>query len=545
MMSERIVVTNTAIIINNYHLGDSEELERFFKVFDPITHSFLLFGVYYDEESQRLYCPSGCDLWFIQKCLGEKYFKRIEENQPQSTGQIMLKYPPRDDQQKEALSFMCGQGEYTANKNYHQMSVSLSTGKGKTYCSIATMCYYRLRSIVITGSSTLLSQWESEIIKYTNIKRQEVLMITGSDMILMILAGRSKKASEAKIFLCTHKTLQSFGDQYGWNRLSELFDYLGIGLKFFDEAHTNYENMLMIDFFTNTYKTFYVTATLARSNKCENRIFQISLKNVPNIDLFDENNDPHTEYVAIKWNSKPTPQDLTYCRNPKYGIDRNHYIDYVTKNERFYKMVRVIMEMVFKCKGRVLIYIGTNEGILRVYKWLGENYPELVGKIGIFTSLLSKEEKLRERDKQILLSTTKSAGVGEDIKHLKMTIVLAEPFRSEVLARQTLGRTRDSNTIYVELVDMGFKHLRNFYYAKQPVFQKYATKTSDYFMDNYELSRRAEKIEDSRDYIEECPIIINDPRFEFESKPEDDDDIEKPIEFHKKSKLKELIDGEG
>ena len=35
---EKIVVTNTAIIINDYHLGDSEKLEQTFSVWDPLTH---------------------------------------------------------------------------------------------------------------------------------------------------------------------------------------------------------------------------------------------------------------------------------------------------------------------------------------------------------------------------------------------------------------------------------------------------------------------------------------------------------------------------
>ena len=50
---------------------------------------------------------------------------------------------------------------------------------------------------------------------------------------------------------------------------------------------------------------------------------------------------------------------------------------------------------------------------------------------------------------QLYLSTTKSAGLGEHIEHLKMTIVLAEPFKSNVIAQQTLGRTRDKNTVYI------------------------------------------------------------------------------------------------
>ena len=95
-----------------------------------------------------------------------------------------------------------------------------------------------------------------------------------------------------------------------------------------------------------------------------------------------------------------------------------------------------------------------------------------------------------------------------------MTIVLAEPFKSEVLARQSLGRTRSNNTLYVELVDMGFVYLKRFYYAKLPTFNKYAKSTSDTMIDQYELDKRSEKLIEIRDKkIEMCPYKFRDERF--------------------------------
>jgi hypothetical protein len=269
----------------------------------------------------------------------------------------------------------------------------------------------------------------------------------------------------------------------------------------------------MIDFFTNVFKTYYVTATPARSNKGENKIYQLSIKNVPEIDLFDENKDPHTDYIAIKYNSHPTSYDLNYCRNA-YGLDRNRYVTYITKNPYFYKALRVIMDMYLRCKGRGLFYIGTNDGVLKIYEWIATNYPQLLGQIGIYTSLVDREHKLMEKNKKLLLSTTKSAGLGEHIEGLKMTVVLAEPFKSEVITRQTLGRTRDNDTLYVELVDLGFRQLRNFYYAKLPVLNKYALSVSDTTIDNYELEKRSEILQDKQqEHIDKSPFIFHDERF--------------------------------
>ena len=533
-MKNKITVRNTCIIINDYNMGDSPQLEEIFKIYDMITHSFNNFGMYYDEKNKRLFLPSGLDLWKIKGYFNEKYYDRETAHPYKHIQDIKMKLLPRDEQQQEALRFMVGVNEYENNFHSNQLSVNLNTGKGKTYCSIATVAFFKIKTMIITGSNSLLSQWGQNIISYTNLQEKDIVHISGSDSINMILQEKSQKALNGQIFLCSHGTLKSFGDTYGWDGVYRLFEILGIGIKIFDEAHTHFENMLMIDYYTNVYKTYYVTATPGRSNWRENRIFQLSIKNVPNIDLFDENNDPHTDYIAIKWNSRPTPQQISACRN-KYGLDRMKYIDYITKNSNFYSMMHIIMDLVIKCKGRVLMYIGTNDGILRVYHWIGTNYPEFIGDIGIFTSLLSKEQKLKEKQKKILLSTTKSAGLGEHIEGLKMTIVLAEPFKSEILARQSLGRTRDPKTLYIELVDMGFRYVKKFYFDKLPIFNKYASSVSDSTIDQYELDRRSQNIIDKRTTWRESPIELDDKRFDFDSvlpkKKKENDGPIRPIEF--------------
>jgi hypothetical protein len=177
-------------------------------------------------------------------------------------------------------------------------------------------------------------------------------------------------------------------------------------------------------------------------------------------------------------------------------------------------VMRIVMDMYLKCNGRGLFYIGTNEGLLRVYRWIGENYPQLLGDIGVYTSLIDKEHKLIEKNKKLILSTTKSAGLGEHIEKLKMTVVVAEPFKSEVITRQTLGRTRDKDTLYIELVDLGFKQLRSFYYSKLPILNKYALSVSDTTIDQYELEKRSAILEDKQEKkIAKSPIYFRDERF--------------------------------
>ena len=123
-----------------------------------------------------------------------------------------------------------------------------------------------------------------------------------------------------------------------------------------------------------------------------------------------------------------------------------------------------------------------------------------------------------------------------------MTIVLAEPFKSEIISRQTLGRTRDPNTMYIELVDMGFKYIRKFYFNKLPIFNKYASNVSDTTIDQYELDKRAYNILQERIKVEESPIELDDKRFNFNSvlpkkKDEISTGITQPIIFVDKNNI--------
>ena len=510
----KIIVRPTCIIVNDYDWDSCPRLQDNFKLYDMIRHTHYYYAIYYDKENKQLYLPRGIDLWFVQQCF-DAYDDAIHYEEPDKfeyIDGIKMKYSPRDDVQKECLKFMLGLEKYHENNSYSQLSVNLNTGKGKSFVSIYTMAYTKVKSIIVTSVINWLKQWKNYLLEYTNLEDKDIVMISGAQSINMILAGRTRNIN-GKVFLVSHSTINSYGSTYGWDKIRKLFQVLKIGNMFIDEAHTSFENICRINYAVNVYKTYFITATPLKSDQWENNIYQLSMKNVPSIDLFDPENDPHTDYIAIKWNSRPTPQEVSNCRN-QYGLDRNKYISYVVDNENFEYFMFVIMDIVLKKGGRVLLYIGTNEAIVKVYHWIAKWYPELIGEIGIYTSIV--ENKQDERNKRIILSTTKSAGAAEDIKGLKTTVVLAEPFKSEVLARQTLGRTRDENTIYIESVDLGFNKIKQYYYSKLPVFNKYASSTSDINMNQVQLEEKAGKILEEREKIvKKSPICLNDHRFGY------------------------------
>ena len=504
-MDSKIILRQSSIIINNYELGDSFRLESFFTLWDDIRHQAYFKGIEYNEETKQLIIPRGVDVPMLENIFST--FAKIDYNVDKYDiiEPNMARFAPRDDIQKKTIAFCYGVKDYAYTKGKSQLSINLNTGKGKTYCSIMTMLLYKMRSMIIMNSESWINQWRDNILEYTDAKPDEIYIIQGSGSIQRLL---NRDISQYKYILATHATLRSYGDKNSWDKITELFKYLKIGLKFYDEAHLNFDNICKIDYYTNTYKTFYVTATPARSDSDENTIYKYYFKNIPSIDLFDEEVDPHTDYIAIKYNSKPTAIDIQNCRTRK-GFSSNAYAGYVITRPNFFKLLTIIIEIALKHRRKSVFYIATIDSIDYIAKYIEENYPELRGDIGKFHSKLPVGQKDQQLKKRLILSTTKSLGPAVDIKGLKLVVVLAEPFKSEVTARQSLGRTRDDNTTYIEIVDTGFRSIKEYYKYKKPVYKKYAKSYSEIDLDEITLYNKANQIENTRmNYI--CPAFIDD-----------------------------------
>lgn len=481
----KIVLKHSRIEINNYELGDCPTLEYIFSVWDPVYHASFPKGIEYNEELHQLRLPRGIDISYIKNLfMCEPVVDKTPDPYVMSEP-IQIKYLPKDQRQVEILKFILGKDNYRYTLSKSQLSVNSSTGSGKTFITVASICFSGARTIIITSSRNWLDQWKERILEYTPLTEKQIYMIVGSGSISKILC---RDPLDYQIFLVSHSTIKSYGDRNGWDKVEELSRYLQCSMKVYDEAHLYFDNMAKIDFHSNTKKTLYLTATPARSSKEENNIYQLYFKNIPSISLFDENIDPHVNYVSIHFNSHPRPMDIQSCKN-QYGFDRIKYVSYIVNNPNFLKLVTILIDMVINKNGKILIYIGTNQGIMAVYNYIISEFPFLEPYIGIYTSM-TKSDKESNLYKKIILSTTKSCGAASDIYDLRVTINLAEPFKSPVLAQQTLGRCRADNTLYLDIVDQGFYFTNKYYEAKKPVFYQYAKSCKSILMNDKELDDR-------------------------------------------------------
>lgn len=468
----KIVVRPTSIVINDYTWGDAPKIENKFRVWNKATRSVTFEHIVYDEHARKLYLPRGISVRSLENALDTKaYYQTTCDEYRVNSTQTLLKYGPKDDVQKESIRFLFGADEYSYTKNASQMMLALNTGAGKTYLGIAYMAFMNIKGIVIASSIDWLKQWKDRILEHCNIESKEVYSISGSPSIASLYKKKQAALDKIKVYLVTHSTLSSLASRQGWEAVGELFKYLGIGVKIFDEAHLYFGAMSHIDYFSNTYKTIYMTATPERGDEGDNKIFQLYFKNVPTINLFDPDKDPRTHYISIRYNSRMSPQDISNCGN-FYGFNRMNYAAMITKYPNFQKMCHVVMDLISKMSGRILIFMASNEAIQAVYDWILENYPEYTYSVGIYTSL--NKNKRSALNHKIILTTSISAGEALDVSDVFCSVQLAEPMKSRPKCRQRLGRTRIRGSYFIDVIDDSVHTIRKYYETNLTMYEEFA-----------------------------------------------------------------------
>ena len=502
----KIEVKPSCIIINDYKLGDCPKLENSFRLWNKATFTHYYKQIEYNEEAKQLIIPKGVDLSFIENLFNVRaYFDYGCDRYEKNLSPTLIKYKPRDNKQVEALKFLTSQDNYSYTASSNQLMLSLNTGAGKTYLGIAYTAILNIKTVIITDSNNWLEQWKDRIIEHSNITEREIYYIKGSASINSLMNKSSEELSRYKIYLLTHSTTASYANNNGWDSIRHVFVHLGIGLKIFDEAHLNFDNISRIDFHTSTFKTLYLTATPAKGDEQENNIFKLYFKNIPKLILFDPESDPHTNYIAIRYKSGLDASEISNCVN-MYGFNRTVYCDQVILKENFDYLLRIVMDIIMRMYGKKLIFLATNKAVDFVYNWILSNYPEFdENMIGIFTSLNpNKEDALKC---PIILTTSKSAGAAVDIAGLSCAVQLAEPIKSEPQNRQRFGRTRGYNTLYIDIVDESCAITRKYYIQNLPMFEKYALSVKEIRFKDKELKEQAFNIMENRLKNGICPFI--------------------------------------
>lgn len=453
----QIIVRNTSIIISPYHKGDNPELEKELTICNSHTGKVTCRCYYIDEKNNKLHIHRSYSIPKLEEMYGAR--ARIERNlQAFRTKDIniKLKLKPRDEYQNKALKFLGCKEEFERFKFATRMLLELDTGIGKTFCLVAATTKYKRKNAIFLDNTILINQWIERSSEYTNLTKHDIYIIKTRQSIDRLLKN-PKLIQKIKMYLVSHQTIASYCNDVGWDKLETLFNKLEIVYKTFDEAHKVFQNMMMIDLFTNTRKTFYLTATAGRSDYIEDHAYRGIFKSVPTLSLVIPQEQREVKSFVLHYNFKP-PAMIERSLSTYVGLSADRYLRYIFNGKDVknytWQLFDIALKSSFNVDGQILICLGYIERIKDVHNWLLSRYPNLKNDIGEYHSKMKKEDKKESLKKKIILSTFKSFGTGTDIK--KLYVIINFEALGIINLRQLTGRLRNKG-YYFELYNSGIK----------------------------------------------------------------------------------------
>lgn len=324
-----------------------------------------------------------------------------------------------------------------------------------TYCVAYASTKLGIKTIIITPNEMLKNQWINTYSKMFEYRPKHLMNIAGSNIIDAIMEDM---VNPADVYFVNHQTLRSYLMQHGGYQFHQFFKKLNVGIKVYDESHMEFANILMIDFFTNTDRTWYLTATFDRSDKTESKCFKRAFQSVICYGEMESKalTPKHVMYHVVNFDSQISPKNraklLAY---PGYTSNRyGQYAFELDPNDSAYKVIREILLKIKDIEGKTLIFVPLIENVDTLVSKIKHDFPEKT--VGAYHSKISKDEKESAEKKDIIVSTIKSCGTGRDIKGLRC-VICSEPVASKVIAEQMIGRLRpygdNKDTYFFDCVD--------------------------------------------------------------------------------------------
>ena len=461
-MSDKIYAYGTHYEIMDYELGEFPKLEKDLSLWDDIRYEVIP-KYYYDESTKIFYVPRGYD----PNILADHYKTFINfSSEPTKKKKVNFNLHcfPKNSAQKEAVRFLSGKNEYSHLYGDTQQVLTMPPGEGKTYCTISALSLLGYRSIIVVNTITLRDQWKEKFIEYTGLNDSCIHALESVSSIEKIMLPKNKRKLNGVVsFLVTHDTLRNYMNKHGVVSLGDVFNELQVGVKVIDEAHLEYTNTLMIDYATNVWKTIYLTATFARSDDGDNKIFQKSFNMIHKLKIESESKRRHVVYMPYIYKTKPSVVVRELVRGIK-GFNKYKYIDYELESGKMISILENFLRLFIekqKIEGKIVLLSSKKDSCDALKDLVSELYPAYSSCV-YYTG--NKRDDFKEFG--IICATPQMLGTAIDIPGHRIVINL-EPTRSTVNTMQVIGRLRefspDKDTYYIELVDKAFPNVWDMY----------------------------------------------------------------------------------
>ena len=475
-----IVLRHGHIAITNYKMGDNVNFEHSLSKWDKMRYRYILMGGYYVKKLREFRINRGYDLGRLKWFFPNHTFRIDNDAFPSDTVDVKLMVPPKDDFQRVAITFMACQGEYKKNSYYTQQLIEATCGSGKTFCAVASSAVWSGGCIVFIPIGKLLVQWRDAFTTFTSIKKNEIMIVKGSDKCEKI---RNGECSGIKIFLMSTDTFNSYHDRYGDLKTIEMLRATRAHVKIVDEVHRDMGICSKIEALSNFHINYYMSASPGRADRFEDKIFEISFTNTPKFGYdFQHESEKHINIIIKKYVFDPTNNQVRQMYNPRIGLNGKSYEKVLTtaipeQRRSFDDSLRIMFQWskpILDKGNKILVLTNTIAGTEYVKMIADAFFP---GEVSTYYSSKSKEERKKALEKTVIVATEGSLGTRADNKGIQHVYNIIT-YSNKIGATQYPGRGRkiddDTPIVYVEFVNMEYRKTYNQYLARKPYLVRVA-----------------------------------------------------------------------
>jgi superfamily II DNA or RNA helicase len=448
-VSALIEVGRNSIVVRDVDTKSTQfrNLNYNYSLYDKVQHKYTFSA--FVQIDKDVYFPASISPEIIKGIFPEKdiilNYKNTAKGKSTSYN---MKNQPRNDLQKKAIDFLMRiKDDYDNRERF----LSLATGSGKTYVTINVISKLKKKAMIIVDTLELAAQWKREFLNHTDLKPEDVVILSGSETV-----KDEKKNPDGKVYVAIHRTLTNQLTE-DYNSINQLMNKLGIGIRVFDEAHVNFKNVCMINSLSNVEYTLFLTATPGRSSFTDNHLYGKVFKRVPYFDgkeIFDRKY--HT-VILYPMDTKPSLDEKLSVKT-KYGFNSPRWSKNVLDSGYEFligTLLEIFEKFELKKRGKkVAIMFPTIELIKRVKKDLESSGFE----IGVFIGEIKKNEREAELKKELILTNDKIFDKGIDVKGLEVLINFV-PFGSAIKTEQIMGRLRyieGKQSVLIDVADYGY-----------------------------------------------------------------------------------------
>lgn len=365
---------------------------------------------------------------------------------------------PRDKLQKDALKFL------REHRDRNQLGLITSPGSGKSFMGIRHAITVGEKALVVLPTTAILDQWKDTLVTMFGIPENRILHVNGTDRLI-------RMKGDWDWVLVLEQSLQSMMKN---DKLEELLKDSRFGLKIIDEIHLFLRNNIFIDCCSNIKRSLYLTGTYFRTQPEESRLFDAVYGNILRFEVVDQHElekygqRKHINLYSMIINSRLTRKEVSNIiihakigRHTVQTVSVGRYMNTVCPDngkitEYMRQSIAVVKRMLKDVPyGRMLILVPSIYATKRFREILARIFPDK--KVGCINSTQTRELNNQVKmGADIVVSTSKSCGVGFDMKDLSVLVAI-EQFRSPVMVEQISGRLRPrsdgKDTYYVDIAD--------------------------------------------------------------------------------------------